>query len=98
MNLLKAEMTPTEELEMKKLSQIAMLPKEFESAYRMGFLAGKVSTLTDVINNHKTLFGNDEPPGSKRQSPTGSEERVAPEGEEGDTGPVHGIGEDEASD
>lgn len=98
MKKLKAEMSAAEEADMKKLSVTAVLPREFENAYRMGFLAGKVSTLTDVINNYSTLFKHDTTTGSEGKPSAGGQERVEAEGPEGDVRSVHGEREDKAGD
>lgn len=98
MKKLQAEMTPVEVAEMQHLMKHVTFPIDFEYGYRMGFLAGKVSTLTDVINNYSTYFKHGTTTRCEGEPPAGSEERVEAEGPKGNTGAVHGERENEASD
>lgn len=56
-NIVNAEMTDAEVLEMEELAKREFYPKIFRAAYRMGFAAGKLSCLTDILNNSKLFNG-----------------------------------------
>lgn len=55
--IIKKEMTMQEIADMKNLSAGHMFRDEFEQAYQMGFMVGKLSALTDILNNSKLYNG-----------------------------------------
>lgn len=56
--IIKKEMTSREIADMKKLSAAMSFKEEFEHGYQMGFMAGKLSALTDILNNSKLYNGS----------------------------------------
>lgn len=50
-------MTDAEKIEMEKLVDREINGTTFRAAYQMGFAAGKLSCLTDILNNSKLFNG-----------------------------------------
>src|SRR5271154_4576806 len=91
------EMTAAECAEMEKLVSHDLYHETFRAAYQMGFTAGKLSCLKDILNNSK-LFNGQLPKdvGDKVRAAAVVSKRVAERGKKGGSRSSDRSGKDKA--